>query len=132
MSTDDIASSINLNGYYQKNDGKPLTGNQIFLRVKNYPSLFENINEIIILTDDLHWKNIITNYFYLREVLRGYFHSFHIQQIIATLFFYRRWLDLSELKNLNYPINFLDETNSSIEKLLDGGKKMDRKIIFNR
>lgn len=123
MSTDDIASSINLNSYYQNKNGQPLTGNQIFLRVKNYPSLFENINEIIVLTDDLHWKNIITNYFYLREVLRGYFHSSHIQQIIATLLFYRRWLDLSELKNLNYPINFLDETNSSIEKLLDGGRR---------
>lgn len=128
MSTDDIASSINLNGYYQKNGGQPLTGIQIFLRVKNYPSLFENINELIVLTDDLHWKNIITNYFYLREVLRGYFNSSHTQQIIATLFFYRRLLDLSELKNLNYPINFLDEANSSIEKLLDGGKRWIEKL----
>ncbi|WP_294309857.1 N-6 DNA methylase [uncultured Chryseobacterium sp.] len=122
MSADDIALAINSNRYYERNDREPLNSNQINIRVKNYPSLFENINGIIILSDDYHWKNIITSYLYLKEILRGIFSESQIQFIIAVLFFYKRLIDINERPGRGYPFNFI-ELEPSINHFIDGGKE---------
>lgn len=121
MSVDDIAGVINAENYYERRDRESLTGSQVFLRVKNYPSLFENVNGLIILADDYSWKNIITSYWYIKEMLRGIFSESEIQFITAGLFFYKRLIDINERSGRRYPIDLM-EKESSIEKLIDGSK----------
>lgn len=127
MSVDDIASLINLEGYYERNDREPLTGGQVSLRVKNYPYLFENINGIIVLTDDENWKSIITSYWYLKEILRGILSSSDMQFVIAALFFYKRLIDINERPGRRYPIN-VTNLHSSIDRLIDGGKQWSKSL----
>ncbi|MDV4071002.1 hypothetical protein CMT45_04660 [Elizabethkingia anophelis] len=127
MSVDEIASVINSAQYYERSDREPLTGGQVNLRVKNYPSLFENVNGIIILIDNKNWKNIITNYWYLKEILRGIFSESEIQFIIAGLFFYKRLIDINDRNGRKYPIEFIN-TESSIDRLIDGGKKWSESL----
>lgn len=125
MRAENIALTINARGYYSRNDREPLQASQIYLRVRKYPLLFENINGLIILAEDPHLKTISEGYLYLKENLRGVFSDDDIQYIIAALFFYRRLLDINNRPGRKYPIDFLDvdddplntNTDKWVEKL---------------
>lgn len=86
----DITLMINNGEYF---DNESIQDNDVILEVKKYSSTFENINNLVFLTDDFNWKNIFNNYLYLKETLRGYFNASNIQFIIAALFFLKRLLD---------------------------------------
>lgn len=121
MTAKDIALVINEKDYYSRNDGIFVQSGQIMARVKNYSSLFENINGLITLLEYPHWSNVINSYLYLKETLRGIFRDFDIQYIIAVLFFYRRLLDINNRSGRGYPINFINENDLlEDENFIDG------------
>lgn len=103
----DIADAINQKGYYSRSDREPLQASQIYARIRKYPLLLENINGLITLAENPHWKTISEGYLYLKENLRGVFSNDDIQYIIAVLFFYKRLLDINDRPGRKYPIDFL-------------------------
>lgn len=128
MMLKEIASMINVNNYYERNDKRPLESSQIYARVKKYPSLFESINGLVIPASHTHWRQIIHAYLKLKETLRGIFSTDDIQFIIATLFFYKRLVDCERYslpknvrESLNTKLLFDDfdwiESLKSIERL---------------
>lgn len=124
MRAKEIASAINSNGYYLRGDREPLKVNQIYARVKNYPSLFQNVNGHIVLVHDYYWKNILTSYDYLTHVLRGIFIQADIQFIIAVLFYYKRLVDINHRSGRNYPLAFDKHLLNSLDGLIDGGRSL--------
>ncbi|QKJ62842.1 N-6 DNA methylase [Flavobacterium sp. M31R6] len=124
MKAKEIASSINMNGSYTRNDREPLQATQIYARVKNYPSLFQNINGNIVLVKDHTWKNIFTSYEYLTHSLKGIFNQEDIQFIIAVLFFYKRFVDINHRSGHSYPLAFDEKLRTSLDELLDGGRSL--------
>lgn len=124
MRAKEIASAINLTGYYLRGDREPVKVDQIYARVKNYPSLFQNVNGHIVLVHDYYWKNILTSYDYLNNVLRGIFIQADIQFIIAVLFYYKRLLDINQRTGRNYPLAFDKYSLDSLDGLIDGGRSL--------
>lgn len=124
MMAKDIASVINLNEYYKRLDGEIVQGNQILERVKNYQSLFQNINGYIILVEDENWKNLLTSYWYLVDILRGIYILADIQFIIAVLLYYKRLVDINNRPGHKYPLDFDKSFDSSISKLIDGSQSL--------
>lgn len=124
MRAKEIASAINSNGYYLRSDREPIKVDQIYARVKNYPSLFQNVNGHIVLVYDYHWKNILTSYEYLAHVLRGIFIQADIQFIIAVLFYYKRLMDINHRSGRNYPLAFDKHLLHSLDGLIDSGRSL--------
>lgn len=122
MHAKDIANEVNKNEYYYRNDGEPLSSNQIYARVKNYPSLFHNINGYIILVNDVTWKNLLTNYEYLTHTLKGIFIQADIQFIIAILLYYKRLVDINNRLGHNYPLAFDENIKFSLNNSLNEEK----------
>ena len=123
-----IASTINGKGYYKKTNDKPLESGQILSRVRKYPSLFHNINGQIILVEDKRWKNLLTSYWYLVNVLKGIFMAPDIQFIIAILFFYKRLADINHRPGKRLPVDFFKEL-SSFDELMDGGNSFLKGVL---
>lgn len=121
LSAKEIADIINYNRYYIRTDKNEITSSQVLSRVKNYPLLFQNINGQILLLEENNFKNIITSYSYLANLLRGIYNSADIQFIIAVLLFYKRLIDINEKHGRRYPINHFDEMGNSFDRLIDGG-----------
>lgn len=111
MKVKDIVLEINSDGYYYRGDGEPVTNSQIYLRIKNYPSLFQNINGIIFLVYDYHWKNILINYEYLTNSLQGIFIQQDVQFTVSVLLYYKRLFDINQRYNRRYPI-FDNQSNN--------------------
>lgn len=128
LSARKIADIINSRKYYIRTDREDLTSSQILSRVKNYPLLFQNINGQILLLEENNFKNIITSYSYLTNLLRGIYIPEDIQFIIAVLFFYKRLIDINEREGRRYPINHYDEMENSINRLIDGGNRWLKNI----
>ncbi|MEJ5993390.1 N-6 DNA methylase [Pedobacter sp. Du54] len=124
MRAKDIALAINQKGYYTRNDREPLQTNQIYLRIKNYPSLFQNINGHIVLINDPAWKSILTSYEYLTHTLKGIFIQADIQFIIAVLFYYKRLLDINHYSGRRYPLSFDKKIIIPLDQLIDGGQSL--------
>jgi len=121
LSINELTLKLNTKGYYIREDNQLLKNTQVLARIKNYPLLFENINGVIIMTDNSSWKNIISSYLYLKEILRGIFGDFNIQFLVASLLFYKRLLDINNRAGRKYPIDF-NLPKSSIDELIDGGQ----------
>ncbi|WP_159777241.1 hypothetical protein [Flavobacterium sp. 9AF] len=100
LSATEIATIINSNKFYVRKDQKDLTADQILLRVKNYSSLFFNINGYVLLQKDDKYRSLISSYDYLSNLLRGFFLAHQIQFILAVLYFYKRLIGL-KLYSLN-------------------------------
>lgn len=122
MTAMDIASFINLNDYYSRSDREPIQSSQILARVKNYESLFQNVNGYVILVEDESWKNLLTSYWYLVNTLRGIYILADIQFIIATLLYYKRLVDTNKKPGRKYPVEFDTHLESDFSRLLDGGQ----------
>lgn len=69
LSTREIADRVIQSGLYSREDEKLVEKGQIRSRVKNYSKLFDYIYSQIILTSDLHWKKLLTSYWYLSVIL---------------------------------------------------------------
>ncbi len=128
MTAMDIADSINLSGYYEKADATPLQSSQVYARVKNYPSILQNINGHIVLVEDNHWKNLLTSYEYLSNTLKGIFILADIQFIIAVLLFYKRFIDINDRPGRSYPLKPNGESKSTLDDLIDGGRSFVEKL----
>ncbi|MEJ5092147.1 N-6 DNA methylase [Sphingobacterium faecium] len=124
MRAKEIASAINVTGYYLRGDREPVKVDQIYARVKNYPSLFQNVNGHIVLVHDYYWKNILTSYEYLTHVLRGIFIQADIQFIVAVLFYYKRLVDINSRSGRNYPLAFDEELLNSLDGFIDAGRSL--------
>lgn len=118
MEAKDIALAINENGYYAKNDKIPVQSSQVLAHVKKHTTLFENINGLVTLLENPHWKSVINSYLYLKENLRGTFSDAQSHYIIAVLFFYKRLLDINNRPGRKYPIDFISEEPEYLSKLL--------------
>ncbi len=116
-----ITSIINSQGYYYRSDREPIEGRQILSRVKNYPSIFQNINGQIILIEDSNWKNLLTSYWYLVNTLKGIYIVADVQFIVAVLLFYKRIVDINHRPGRRYPLDFNKDLKSSFDKIIDGG-----------
>jgi len=127
MMIKDIVSAINIS------EKKSIHSDQVLEKVKKYPLLFENINGLVILTNDSSWKNILINYLYLKESLKGVFSDSQIQHTIAVLFFYRRLLDINDRQGRRYPIYFIGDKNTLESKILGNNEKWieNLKLIEN-
>jgi len=90
-----IASIINAQRLYSRNDGLQIEFKQIQSRVKSYPSIFDSINGQIILIADKVWKNLLNNFNYLRTLLVGEYNTTDVQFIMTVLLFYKRSYDLT-------------------------------------
>lgn len=117
MKAQDIASAINLNKYYSRNDKKPLVASHVYAHIKNYPSIFQNINGWMVLVYDNTWKNLLTSYEYLTQTLKGIFIQADVQFIIAVLLYYKRILD----KGQNFPID-----KEILRSTINGGDSLIR------
>ncbi|MFH6956694.1 N-6 DNA methylase [Flavobacterium aquidurense] len=120
MSANEIAVIIDSNRYYVRKDQGDLTSDQVLLRAKNHPSLFLNINGHILLQEENKFKNLISSYYYLANLLRGNFLFHDIQFINAVLFFYKRLLDINDRPGRKYPIDYFD-SSKNIVNLIDSG-----------
>jgi len=120
----EIASLINSQNYYSRTDREPLQGAQILARVKNYPSVFQNINGYIIVIENESWKNLMTSYWYLVNSLKGIYIISDIQFIISVLFFYKRLVDINDRPGRGYPLKFGIRLESAVDQVLDGGRMM--------
>lgn len=119
-----IASFINTKNYYSRSDREPLQSNQILARIKNYPALFQSINGYIVLVENNTWKNLLTSYWYLVDSLRGIYIAADIQFVISVLLFYKRIVDINDRPGRKYPLDFDNDLNSSLDRMMDGGRKM--------
>lgn len=124
MRVRDIVLEINEKNYYSRSNREPIQASQIYARIKNYPSLFQNINGHVVLVDNVAWKNILTSYDYLAHTLKGIFIQADIQFIIAVLFFYKRLIDINNQNGRSYPLAFDKELRNSIDRLIDGGRSL--------
>ncbi|MEA4918011.1 N-6 DNA methylase [Proteiniphilum sp.] len=122
MTAKDIAVSINKNDYYSHNDRGFLYLGQIYSCIKDYPSLFQNINGYIVLVNNHTWNNILNSYEYLTQSLKGIFIQADIQFIIAVLFYYKRLVDINHRTGRGYPIEFEKKSTDLFEKLVDEGQ----------
>lgn len=122
MTAKDIAAAINLWGYYQKADATPLQSSQVYARVKNHPSILQNINGHIVLVEDNHWKNLLTSYEYLNNTLKGIFILADIQFIIAVLLSYKRLIDINDRPGRSYPLEANRHLKSTLDHLFEGGR----------
>ena len=114
LSAKDILSLINSHNYYSRKDSEPLQGKHVLARIKNYPTIFQNVNGYIILVENEGWKKLLTSYWYLVNFLRGIYILADIQLIIATLLFYKRLVDINDKPGRRYPLNDESKSNSSI------------------
>lgn len=96
MTAANIAATINERGYYTRNDREPLEAKQIYARIKNYPSLFHNINGYILLIEDEIWKNFLTGYKFIGSVLKGIYNTSEVQFIAAALLYAKRLIDIND------------------------------------
>jgi len=108
LNAKDIASLVNSKNYYSRADGEPVESKQILGRIKNYPSLFQNINGQIILVEDENWKSLLTSYWYLVNILRGIYIDADVQFLISGLLFYRRLADKNQLSAQKYSLELSD------------------------
>ncbi|MBC6112780.1 N-6 DNA methylase [Pedobacter fastidiosus] len=132
LTTKAIASLINTQGYYQRNDSQPVEPRQVLARVRNYPSTFEQINDQIILVEDQIWKNLLFNYSYLVNTLRGVHSATDVQFILAVLLFFKRHSDI-ENQNIDQNHSSWDNVLANQEMLLpDGRELIDALNSFDR
>jgi type I restriction-modification system DNA methylase subunit len=121
-----IAAEINAQGLYDDPQSDSLQSGQILSSIKNYPALFQNINGHIILVEDKTWKNLLTSYWYLVDILKGIYNVADIQFIIAVLFYYKRLLDINNRPGHQYPIE--PRKGTDIGRLLDNGHLFIEKL----
>lgn len=113
LSTREIADRVNQSGLYSRKDEKLVEKGQIRSRVKNYSKLFDYINGQIILTSDQHWKKLLTSYWYLADILRGYFGKSDLQFLLASLLFLKRLRDINNIDQ-KYGIRVPSDNNSNL------------------
>lgn len=118
MSINEIIVKIN------NKSEKTIEANQVYSSIKNYPSIFQNINGSLVLVNNSTWKKIFTSYEYLSHVLKGIFIPSDIQFIIAVLFFYKRLLDINKREGRGYPLVFDDKFENTLHRLIDGGRSL--------
>ena len=120
MAAANIAAIINERNYYERADHEPLSANQIFSRIKNYPSLFQSINGLILLVEDKAWRNFLTGYKFIGDVLKGIYDASEVQFITAALLYAKRLIDINQnnisVKSHIYSINDLLEIGCIILK----------------
>ena len=122
LSTQAIADKINATRLYSRKDEKIITKSQIQARVRQYNKLFYNINDLIVPYSDLSWKEILTTYWYIADILKGLYSISELQFVIASLFYYKRLRDLEVRhkeygsKALNFPLRFLANESEPHEK----------------
>lgn len=151
LSTREIADIVNKSGLYSRKDEKLIEKGQIRSRVKNYSKLFDYINGQVILTTDNHWKKLLTSYWYLADILRGYYGKSDLQFLLASLLFFKRLRDINNIderygirvpnknkSNLFYDFDFnhsesifkelehLDSINNSIGVFSDSSNLLQR------
>jgi len=95
LSAKDIASIINSDNLYVRQDGMPIESNQIQARIKNYPSIFDDINGQIVLVSDKVWKKLLSNFNFLKTIISRNLSADEIQFILIVLLFYKRNYDLN-------------------------------------
>ena len=122
MMSSAIVDVINKNNYYTRADREPIQSNQVLARIKNYPSLFQNINGYIVLVEDKNWKNILTSYWYLVNILKGVYIIADTQFIIAVILFYKRLVDINDRPGRRYPLDFNDKYEHSFDKMFNYGR----------
>lgn len=88
-----IAIEINERKLYERSDREPLRSTQVSARIRQSGDLFVNINGQIVLADDVRWKELLSSYTYLINILRGVYSQSDLQFIVAALFLYRRLSD---------------------------------------
>ncbi len=93
-----IADQINKNKFYTRKDEKPIENSQIRSRVKNYSKLFDYVNGQVVLTSDTQWRELLTTYQYLSDMLRNHFSRSDLQYFLAVMLFLKR---INDLRNLN-------------------------------
>lgn len=117
LSTDKLAEIINSTELYKRKDFELVDKGQIRARVKKYPNLFDYVNGQVVLTSDVKWKNILTSYRYLTDILRNYFSQSDLQFLIISLFCIKRLNDI-EFSNHQYIIS-IDDFNDSRFNIID-------------
>ena len=131
LSAKAIASTINSQSLYIRQDGMPVESNQIQSRIKNYPSIFDNINGQIVLVSNISWKRLLHNFNFLKTLLSGTYSPNDVQFILTVLLFYKRSYDL----NLKYeaeniipnlkPVGNAGEMVQNVFHLVNGLKMLE-------
>ncbi|WP_153848414.1 N-6 DNA methylase [Sphingobacterium paramultivorum] len=121
LSAKDIASIINSENLYVRQDEMPVESNQIQARIKHYPSIFDSINGQIVLVSDKAWKKLLSNFNFLKTIISRNLNVDDIQFILTVLLFYKR----------NYDLNIKEETlkilpnlRPSITDMADNGARV--------
>lgn len=114
LSAKAIASIINSQNYYVREDGMPVEAKQVQARIKNYPSTFDIVNSQIVLVENRVWKRLLANFNYLKTLLApGAYSTSDIQFILAVLLFYKRIFDLDRINDFRRMLPELNARGSS-------------------
>lgn len=87
-----------INSYHSKNN--PTSPTEILTTIRKHHEIFQEINGKVIRISDPKWKEALTSYWYILNVLQRIYNNNELQFIVSALFFYKRISDLpSNIKN---------------------------------
>lgn len=76
------------------------TTSEVLNFIRKNPKLFIEVHGRVVSTSNEKWRSAITTYWYILEVLKSIYNDGDLQFIIATLFFYKRTLDLDTTQDI--------------------------------